>query len=44
MAKRKSKASLQGVVNNMMQKEEHFMLGHGFIEHLAILHHPNHAS
>jgi hypothetical protein len=24
----------------MMQKEEHSMLGHGFIEHLANLHHP----
>jgi hypothetical protein len=40
MAKRKGKASIQGVVNIMMQKEEHSMLGHGFIEHLANLHHP----
>ncbi len=38
MAKRKSKASLQGVVNNMMQKEENSMLGHGFIEQLVNLH------
>jgi hypothetical protein len=45
MVKRKSKASLQGVVNNMMQKEEHSMLSPWFYRNIwqiytiQIMHH-----